>query len=99
MTDVNLATEMLSDAFLDQYDTALLVTADSDLTGPLRRIREHFPQKRIIVAFPPDRFSVTLHRAAYKSLYIERHHLNASRLPDEITKPDGFILRRPAEWR
>ena len=22
-----------------------------------------------------------------------------SQLPDQITKPDGFILRRPNEWR
>ena len=35
MTDVNIATEMLSDAFTDQFDTALLISADSDFATNL----------------------------------------------------------------
>ena len=40
MTDVNIAAEMLTDAFQDKFDTALLVSADSDLSAPVSRIRE-----------------------------------------------------------
>jgi uncharacterized LabA/DUF88 family protein len=38
MTDVNIATEMLADAFLGKFDTALLISADGDLTTPVKRI-------------------------------------------------------------
>ena len=35
MTDVNMAVEMLGDAQDDAFDTAILVSADSDLAGPV----------------------------------------------------------------
>src|SRR5437870_225149 len=31
MTDVNIAVELMKDAFQDEFDTALLISADSDL--------------------------------------------------------------------
>jgi len=34
-TDVNIATHMLVDAFQNSFDTAILISADSDLTLPL----------------------------------------------------------------
>lgn len=99
MTDVNIAVEMLTDAFQDRFDTALLISADSDLTAPTAAVRRLFPKKRVIIAFPPKRFSITLRRAAHGFIHIERSHLAASQFPDQVVKPDGFILHRPAEWR
>jgi hypothetical protein len=46
-TDVNIATELLVDAFQDKFDTAILVTADADLTAPIVAIRKLFPQMEI----------------------------------------------------
>ena len=57
MTDVNIAVQLLSDAFDDRFDTAIIVSGDSDLTTPIQRVRERFPTKRLIVAFPPNRHS------------------------------------------
>jgi len=54
---VNIAIALTSDAFRDQFDTALLVSGDSDLTGPVLQIKQLFPAKRIVVAFPPARSS------------------------------------------
>ena len=99
MTDVNIATELLSDAFTDQFDTAVVISADSDLVPPIAKVRKLFPQKRVIVAFPPNRQSVELRRAAHVTLFIESSHLSKSQLPDEITKPDGYVLRRPDKWK
>jgi len=99
MTDVNIATEMLADAFEDRYDTAILMSADSDLTAPIGALRRLFPSKRVVIAFPPDRFSVTLRRAAHGFIHIERTHLARSQFPDDVLKPDGFVLRRPDRWR
>jgi uncharacterized LabA/DUF88 family protein len=98
MTDVNIATSLLTDAFQNRFDTALLVTADSDLTAPIDAVRRLFPAKRVVIAFPPERFSMTLRRAAHAFIHIERTHLLASQLPDTITKPDGYVLKRPAHW-
>lgn len=99
MTDVNIATELLTDAFTDSFDSALVVSADSDLVPPIRAVRQHFPGKRIIVAFPPQRASKELRKAAHAHLTIGHGTLGKSQLPDEITKPDGFVLKRPGVWR
>lgn len=99
MTDVNIATAMLTDAFQDRFDMALLVSADSDLTAPILAVRQLFPSKRVILAFPPRRNSVTLRRIASGFVHIEASHLSKSQLPDQITKTDGYVLRRPDKWR
>jgi uncharacterized LabA/DUF88 family protein len=98
MTDVNIAVELLADAIRDAFDTALLISADSDLTPVALKVRELFPSKRILVAFPPGRFSQSLAQAAHGYFVIGRAKLAASQLPDRIEKEDGMILERPASW-
>lgn len=97
-TDVNIAMELLTDAIDDRFDSALLVTADSDLAPTLEKIKGRLPQKRIIMAFPPDRFSQRLSEIAHGFISIGRAKLASSQLPVEVTKPDGVVLRRPPEW-
>ncbi len=99
MTDVNIATELLTDAFQDHFDTTVLISGDSDLTAPIRTVRRVFPAKRVVVAFPPDRQSVELAKAASTSFHIGRAKLADSQLPERVTKPDGFVLQRPAKWK
>lgn len=98
MTDVNIATQLLEDAFQDRFDTALLVSGDSDLTPPIQRIRALFPAKRIIVAFPPGRRSAQLQQAAHGFLVIGEDKLRKNLLPSPITGSGGFLIHRPPEW-
>lgn len=98
MTDVNIAIQLLCDAFDDRFDTALVLSGDSDLTTPIRRIRQRFPLKRVIVVFPPNRHSAELKRCANGYLVIGEDKLRNSQLPDTVVKPDGFVLTRPLHW-
>lgn len=99
MTDVNIAVQLLSDAFDDAFDTAFLVSGDSDLTTPIERVLARFPQKQIVVLFPPDRHSSQLKRAATGYLAIPEAKLRASQLPDRLTTATGFVLERPGSWK
>jgi uncharacterized LabA/DUF88 family protein len=99
MTDVNIATELLSDAFTDRFDAALLISADSDLVGPIQKVRHLFPEKRMIVVFPPARHSNALKNVAHACLHLDRATLIKSVFPDQVAKPDGFVLHRPSKWR
>ena len=98
MTDVNIAVRLLADAMDDAFDTAMIVSADSDLVPPVEAVRARFPAKRIIIASPPARHSAKLAAAANVCFTIGRKRLQDSQLPDNITKPDGFVLTRPASW-
>lgn len=99
MTDVNIATQMLRDAFEDSYDTAILVSADSDLSAPVRTVREMFPHKRVEIIFPPNRHSKELMLLANAHDRITEEWLKACQFPEQISKPNGFIIRRPTNWR
>ena len=99
MTDVNIATQILADAFDDRFDTALLISADSDLTTPVQQVRQRFPAKRIVVTLPPSRQSVELTRAANGFFHIGEDKLRQSQLPPQVQRADGFMLQRPAHWK
>ena len=99
MTDVNIATELLVDAFQDKFDVAYVVSGDSDLAPPIVAVRQHFKTKSVYVAFPPSRFSKHLSTVATGYFRINEPMLRASQLPDEIKFPSGVTLRRPPSWR
>jgi len=56
-TDVNISVQMMRDCAQDNTDVLILVSADSDLIPPLSAILKDYPNKKIIVCFPPNRFS------------------------------------------
>jgi uncharacterized LabA/DUF88 family protein len=99
MTDVNIAVELLADAFQNQYDTALLISADSDLTPPIKRVKRLFPKKRITIAFPPNRSSKELKKVASAYFTIGREIIAKSMFPPEVKKQDGFVLKCPGSWK
>ena len=99
MTDVNISVELMADAFQDRFDAALLISADSDLVGPVETVRRLFSAKRVIVAFPPKRSSFALQKAASATLHIGHNELSKSLLPETVIKPDRVALHCPAQWR
>ena len=98
-TDVNIAVEFLGHARDDAFDNALLVSGDSDLTGPVEAVRKRYPDKRVVVAFPPGLESSQLRNAATAAFVIGRKNLKDSQLPDRATTPDGHVLIRPQGLR
>ncbi len=96
MTDVNIAVEMLTDAMKNKYDTAVLVSGDSDLVNVIHRIKEF--NKKVIILFPPKRKPRSLREAANIVIDIDTQLLSKSLFPDEIKKQDGYILKRPDAW-
>lgn len=98
MTDVNLATRLILDAEDNLFDIALLITADADLTGPIRELRRRHPKKRFLVAFPPRRASSALKKSADGFIRVDRRMLRRSQLSDHVPTSDGRFVERPAAW-
>lgn len=99
MTDVNIATELLEDAHSDEFDVAILISADGDFSGPISAIQRKYPDKLIVVAFPPGRMSNRLRQISHASFTIGRGKIAASQFPDTIINPDGYSIHKPAQWR
>lgn len=98
MTDVNIATQILIDAFQDNFDMAMLISGDSDLVPPIKAVHQWFPKKRVFVAFPPKRHNSSVALVAKGSLTIGRRKLADSQFDIEVYKRDGFVLKKPKEW-
>ena len=71
----NIATQILIDAFQDEYDMAMLISGDSDLVPPIKSVHEIFKNKRVFVAFPPKRHNQSVALMAKGSLTIGRKKL------------------------
>lgn len=98
MTDVNIATQMLIDAYQDRFDMAFLISGDSDLVPPMKAIHLLFNQKRVFVAFPPKRHNSSVSLIAKGSMILGRKKLIDSQFPNEVVKKDGYTIRKPNEW-
>ena len=99
MTDVNVAVQLLGDAQDNRFDTAFIVSGDSDLAGPVEAVLSRYPEKRVIVAFPPGRRSDKLRRIASGAFVIGRKTLKESQLPDTVARIGRPRVTRPTDWR
>lgn len=99
-TDVNIATSMLVDAFEDNCDIQILVSGDSDYEFTLMELRRLFPQKEIIVAFPPMRRNNRLEGKdkCNTSFDIPEDAFIHSQFTDRILVSGKKPIEKPVEW-
>lgn len=99
MTDVNIATAIIVDAFKEQYDMAMLISGDSDLTPPIKEVHNLFKNRRVFIAFPPKRHNSSMAIVAKGSLTIGRKKLVDAQFDDEVISKTGFKLKIPIDWK
>ena len=97
-SDVNMASHLVRDAFLDAFDVAVVVTNDSDLVEAIR-IAVHEARKRVGLLVPVKYPTQSLIDAASFHLRIRPGHLVRAQFPDLVPLPDGSTVSRPASWR
>ena len=82
----------------DLYDTALLISGDTDLRPAVASALRLRPDKRILVAFPPNRFSARLIKAVDAYTRIGSDKVRNAQLPPKVMTPSGVVLERPGYW-
>lgn len=97
-TDVAIATALVEDAARAAFDTALLVSADSDLCPAVRSVKRLHPDGRVVAAFPPRRRSDELRRVVNGSFTIAERKLKSALLPNPVHALDGKLYPRPQRW-
>ena len=99
-TDVNIAVEMLSRGINDEYDRALLISQDSDLT-PAVRVVERQLLKPVKVITPPNRrHSTELTCASSEKAKIKIEHLVKHQLDDTVLDADSRVIaQRPDDYQ
>lgn len=92
-SDVNLAVELVNDAWLNIYDLAVVVSNDSDLVRALDVVKKH--RKRVGVLVRGDAKVVSLRKASHFQKTLTEADLRAALLPRDIP---GTTLRIPDAW-
>lgn len=99
-SDVNLAAHLLADGFRNLYDTAVVISNDSDLAAPIDMARNHL-SKIIGVINPqingPSHPSKTLQGVASFFWSLRRSVLVRSQFPATLIDSTGTITK-PAVW-
>jgi uncharacterized LabA/DUF88 family protein len=99
MTDVNIAMNIIVDAYKDEYDMAILISGDSDLTPPIREVHALFKNKRVFIAFPPKRHNNSLALVAKGSEIIGKKRLLDAQFDEQVLSKTGYLLRIPDDWK
>ena len=98
-TDVNIAIELLKNAVQDRFDTAMIISGDSDLIPAIQAVKDAFPEKTVGVIIPIARGSKYLKKEADFYMKMTERHLSTSQLPDKVELDTGRVIQKPEKWR
>ena len=95
-SDVNIAVQLLNDAWLDNYDCGIIVSNDSDLAEAMRLVKKHHPNKLLGLIMPGKGHpSKELMKHADFVKRIRTGILGLSQLPNPIP---GTNIYKPKDW-
>ncbi|MBX9893048.1 MAG: NYN domain-containing protein [Chitinophagaceae bacterium] len=97
-TDVALSMNIIKDLFEDRFDTAVLISGDTDYLPTIKYIYENHPKKRIIIAFPPNRKNDEMSKFSNGSMVIGKSNINQSQFPNTLKDKYGADIIKPNEW-
>jgi len=89
-TDVHIAVRLVADALRDEFDRAIVISADSDLAPSIRIAKQYKPSKEIMVVAPPKRFASA--RDLAPRLELTKGRLEKCLLPTAFFDTQGNLL-------
>jgi len=95
-SDANIAVHLLNDAWLNNYDCAVIVSNDSDLAEAMKLVKQYHPKKILGLIHPGKSnpsFELRKHADFFKR--IRTGSLRISQLPDPIPNTK---LSKPKKW-
>jgi NYN domain len=96
-TDINVALALMTDAFDDLYDMAILISADSDQGSTARFFSERFPDKKLLAVAPPDRkVPDKVKPYAFQSFSMNRNLMDLAVMRETVQGKSGLIVRPPS---
>lgn len=98
-TDVNIAIKLFQTAIADLWDTALIISGDSDLIPAIQAIKTTFPTKQIGIVIPIGRRAEELKQISDFHRKVKKKHLETCQFDDIITIDENHILKRPDSWK
>lgn len=97
-SDVNLATYLLRDAFMDEFDVALVLSQDTDLIEPLRVVKSELG-KTVILGWMDKSNPGKKHKQVSTAIrHVSKSMLAKSQFPNPVIGRGGLKIQRPDSW-
>ena len=96
-SDVNIATHIVSDAYKNHYDCAVLISNDTDLTPPLLYVKYEL-KKLVIVISPYEDIHADLKKSSHFYKTISLHTLEQCQFPENMADAKGPFFC-PPKWK
>lgn len=96
-TDINIAISLINHAVNDDYDQALVITADSDQVPTLEMVRNKF-EKEIRLLIPMNRRADELKRNATFHETLSVSKLESCLFPDTVQLDGDNQITKPENW-
>ena len=93
----NIAITLLVDGIKDKYDTALILSGDSDLAPVITKLKSFCPDKKVGIIVPQNQSAMNLKQHADFFKKIQDRDLKKSLFPDQVTY-NNKIISAPAGW-
>jgi uncharacterized LabA/DUF88 family protein len=97
-TDVNIAIHLFRLAIEDRFDSALILSGDSDLIPSIKAVKMTFPSKKVGVLIPIGRRAEELKAECDFHAKMREKNLAKCLFPDPMPMADGSRLAKPASW-
>lgn len=100
-TDVNFGIHLVDKAHKNQFDKALILTADTDLVPAIKLVRQTFPDKDVDAVIPELRFqnALELRNACSNAKRIKEHHIERNLFPEKLEDANRNIIIRPENYK
>jgi len=103
-TDVNIALKILEDAFFDNYDTAIVISWDSDIIPSIATVRRlskkwKISPKNFTSLLVPWTKAKMMKKACNEIIEITTENMENSLLPEEIEIEPWKVVKKPESWK
>lgn len=98
-TDVHIAIKLFEEAMNDNFDTAVIISGDSDLIPSIQTTKSLFPKKEFGIVIPYNRPAEELKNIAHFHMKMRQDHLEKSLFDEQVLLNDGSILTCPPNWK
>lgn len=100
-TDVNIAINIIKSAFKNEFDRAIIVSADTDLIPAIRLVKQEFPNLEVDLCVPIGHTGAIAEfkTIANQVIKLKPFHISNNRLPNEFKTSKGITLTVPDDYK
>jgi hypothetical protein len=97
-SDVNLASYLLHDGWMERYEAALVLSQDSDLCEPIRMVKDELKRPVGVVWLDGQQPSKRFRNVCSFIRHVTPSRLAAAQFPGQMLGRNGHPVRKPDDW-